>query len=101
LPPPPTSSHFTYTTLFRSQRIEKLLTRAVQKTRITDEEKASTLNNLKRAKKLEDARTCDLVIEAIVENMDVKTKLFRELDEITRSEEHTSELQSRFDLVCR
>lgn len=65
------------------QRIEKLLTRAVQKTRITDEEKASTLNNLKRAKKLEDARTCDLVIEAIVENMDVKTKLFRELDEIT------------------
>lgn len=65
------------------QRIEKLLTRAVQKTRITDEEKSSTLNNLKRAKKLEDARTCDLVIEAIVENMDVKTKLFRELDEIT------------------
>ena len=65
------------------QRIEKLLTRAVQKTRITDEEKTSTLNNLKRAEKLEDARTCDLVIEAIVENMDVKTNLFRELDEIT------------------
>lgn len=65
------------------QRIEGLLTRAVEKTRITDEEKESTLNNLKRAKKLEDARTCDLVIEAIVENMDVKTKIFRELDAIT------------------
>src|SRR5690606_4219649 len=58
---------------------------------------------------------CDLIIEAIVENLDVKKKVFQELETITkpecilasntsslsitsiaaRSEEHTSELQSR------
>src|SRR5699024_12275342 len=33
--------------------------------------------------------------------MDSDTIPLRSLDEWTRSEEHTSELQSRFDLVCR
>lgn len=65
--------------------IKKLLTRAVEKTRITEEEKTQTLARLKPSSTLQDAKDCDLVIEAIVENMDVKTKLFRELDEITPS----------------
>lgn len=69
------------------QHIEKLLTRAVDKERITEDEKTATLKRLQPAKSLKDAESCDLVIEAIVENMDVKTKVFRELDEITP--EHT------------
>src|SRR5699024_11127936 len=36
----------------------------------------------------------DWIIEVVVENLDIKKK-------VLRSEEHTSELQSRFDLVCR
>lgn len=69
------------------QHIEKLLIRAVDKERITENEKTATLKRLQPAKSLKDAESCDLVIEAIVENMDVKTKVFRELDEITP--EHT------------
>ncbi|MCM3741452.1 3-hydroxybutyryl-CoA dehydrogenase [Oceanobacillus luteolus] len=69
------------------QHIEKLLIRAVDKERITEDEKTATLKRLQPAKSLKDAESCDLVIEAIVENMDVKTKVFRELDEITP--EHT------------
>src|SRR5699024_12589009 len=37
------------------------------------------------------------VVEAHVDSLGLQTLI----DNITRSEEHTSELQSRFDLVCR
>ncbi|MFD1036889.1 3-hydroxybutyryl-CoA dehydrogenase [Virgibacillus byunsanensis] len=60
--------------------IEKLLTRAVDKERITEEAKAETLNRLAPSSQLSDAESCDLIIEAIVENMDVKTKVFSDLD---------------------
>ncbi|MFD2044392.1 3-hydroxybutyryl-CoA dehydrogenase [Ornithinibacillus salinisoli] len=63
--------------------IEKLLTRAVEKERITHDEKENTLSKLTKSTQLQDAKTCDLVIEAVVENMDVKTKVFQQLDEIT------------------
>src|SRR5699024_11067207 len=64
-------------------RIEKLLTRAVEKQRINEDEKTATLNRLTSSTNLEDAATCDLVIEAVVENMDVKAGVFGELDTIT------------------
>ncbi|WP_405097579.1 3-hydroxybutyryl-CoA dehydrogenase [Oceanobacillus sp. FSL H7-0719] len=62
--------------------MNKLLTRAAEKERITENEKEQTLGRLTASSALEDAKDCDLVIEAIVENMEVKTKVFRELDEI-------------------
>lgn len=64
------------------KNIEKLLTRSVEKERISGADKTDTLNRLTSSTKLQDAQSCDLVIEAIVENMDVKTKVFAELDEI-------------------
>ncbi|MBC5635603.1 3-hydroxybutyryl-CoA dehydrogenase [Ornithinibacillus sp. BX22] len=63
--------------------IEKLLTRAVEKGRMTDDQMAETLNRLTPSTGLEDASNCDVVIEAVVENMDVKTSVFKQLDEIT------------------
>ncbi|SHG67842.1 3-hydroxybutyryl-CoA dehydrogenase [Ornithinibacillus halophilus] len=65
------------------KNIEKLLTRAVDKERITSEDKENTLSRLTGSTDLSDASDCDLVIEAVVENMDVKTDVFRKLDEIT------------------
>jgi 3-hydroxybutyryl-CoA dehydrogenase len=65
------------------QGIEKLLTRAVDKERITEEDKTATLQRLSKSTSLEDAKDCDLVVEAIVENMDVKEKVFSDLDKIT------------------
>ena len=62
------------------KNIEKLLTRAVEKDRISDQDKTDTLARLTRSSMLHDATTCDLVIEAVVENMEVKTKVFQELD---------------------
>lgn len=64
-------------------RIEKLLARSVEKERMTESDKEATMSRLKPSSTLEDAKDCDLVIEAVVENMDVKTSVFQQLDEIT------------------
>ncbi|WP_188456869.1 3-hydroxybutyryl-CoA dehydrogenase [Virgibacillus oceani] len=65
------------------KNMEKRLTRAVEKERITESDKTDTLNRLHPSTKLTDAESCDLVIEAVVENMEVKTKVFSDLDKIT------------------
>jgi len=63
--------------------ITSLLTKNVEKGKLTDGQKADTLANLIPSTSLEDAAACDIVIEAIVENMEVKSQVFRELDRIT------------------
>ncbi|MDY0404533.1 3-hydroxybutyryl-CoA dehydrogenase [Virgibacillus sp. 179-BFC.A HS] len=63
-------------------RIGGLLTRAVTKQRMTEQEKTATLNRLTPSTNIQDAQTCDLVIEAVVENIDVKKQVFQQLDEI-------------------
>ena len=63
------------------KNIEKLLTRNVEKERMTEKEKNDTANRLTTSSDIKDVKSCDIVIEAIVENMEVKTKVFSELDE--------------------
>ena len=62
--------------------MDKNLSRNVSKGRMTEEEKAEILGRIKPSVSLEDAAGCDLVIEAIVENFDIKKKVFQELDRI-------------------
>ena len=64
--------------------IEKLLTKDVSKGKITEEQKSTTMANLIPSTDLHDAVECDLVVEAIVENMDIKAKVFSQLDEICK-----------------
>jgi 3-hydroxybutyryl-CoA dehydrogenase len=66
--------------------IEKLLARQVEKGKMAAADKDAALSRLSRSTDLHDATDADLVIEAVVENMDVKTKLFAELDKIARPE---------------
>ncbi|MBY7144762.1 3-hydroxybutyryl-CoA dehydrogenase [Virgibacillus sp. NKC19-3] len=62
------------------KHIEKWLARSVEKERITEEAKDATLHRLHVSSTLKDAASSDFVIEAVVENMDVKKQVFRELD---------------------
>ncbi|MGD6966533.1 3-hydroxybutyryl-CoA dehydrogenase [Rossellomorea vietnamensis] len=62
--------------------ITKNLSRSVEKGRMTEEEKDKVLANLTQSTDLNDAGDVDLVIEAAVENMEIKTKIFKQLDEI-------------------
>jgi len=68
------------------KNIEKHLSRSVEKERLTSEEKEATLNRLKASTELEDAADRDIVIEAVVENMDIKTEVFKKLDDIIPKE---------------
>src|SRR5690625_550885 len=68
------------------KNIEKHLARSVEKERFTSKEKDEVLNRLTPSQKLEDAADRDIVIEAGVENMDVKAEVFRKLDNITPKE---------------
>ncbi|WP_067728468.1 3-hydroxybutyryl-CoA dehydrogenase [Oceanobacillus damuensis] len=63
-------------------QIEKLLERNVEKGKITEEDKSATMSRISPSSELKDAAACDLVIEAVVENMDVKEAVFRELDQV-------------------
>ena len=66
--------------------IEKSLGRFAEKGQITAEQKAETLGRLKPTLKLEDFAECDLVSEAIIENLERKRELYRELDGIVKPE---------------
>lgn len=68
----------------RLEFIEKILTKDVAKGRISEEQKAEAMRNLIPSTDQKDAADCDLVVEAIVENMDIKSKVFRNLDEICK-----------------
>ena len=63
--------------------IERLLYRSVEKERITEEERNAIVNRLQFTSQIEDVIAADLVVEAVVENMDVKKEIFKQLDEIT------------------
>ena len=61
-------------------RIEKFLGDGVAKGKVTAEAQSSTLGNLSGTTKLEELGHCDLIIEAIVENVDAKATAFGVLD---------------------
>lgn len=65
--------------------IEKHLTRSVLKERLTEDEKNQTLNNLQLSTNLEPAADCDFIIEAIVEDVNIKKSLFKQLDDIAKA----------------
>ena len=60
------------------------LDRLVKKEKITAAEKAAVLGRIRTAAELGAIKDCDLVIEAATENFELKTKIFRQMDEIAR-----------------
>jgi len=64
--------------------IEKAWQKAVEKGKLDEQGKAGRLALLSSGVSNFDFSDCDVVIEAIVENMDIKKKVFRELDEICK-----------------
>ncbi len=62
--------------------ITKNLSRNVEKGRMTEDEKAAVLGRITKSLDLQDAHDVDIVIEAAVENMDIKKSIFAKLDGI-------------------
>jgi 3-hydroxybutyryl-CoA dehydrogenase len=66
--------------------IERYLARGVEKGRLTQEERDAALGRLRLTTDVADLGGCDLVIEAIVEELEAKRALFAELDRIVGPE---------------
>ena len=66
--------------------LEKILTRLVEKGKIDSIEKSSIQNNIRYVNSLKELSDSQLVIEAIVENLEVKQKVFKELEGYVSSE---------------
>ncbi len=62
--------------------IAKSLDKFVEKGKLAQQDRDATVARIKPTTKVADLAGCDLVIEAIVENVEVKTKLFAQLDEL-------------------
>lgn len=67
-------------------KFEKAFNRAIEKGKMTEEEKKTYLSNFKMTSKLEDAADTDLVIEASVEDLETKKDIFKTLDSVCKPE---------------
>ena len=66
--------------------IERYLARGVEKGRLSGDERDAALGRLTLTTDLADLANCDLVIEAALEELELKREIFAELDRVTRPE---------------
>ena len=62
--------------------INSALTKRVEKDKLTHQDKEAILSRIKGTINISNFRDCDLVIEAVIENLDLKKKIFADLEEI-------------------
>lgn len=62
--------------------LAKILARLVEKQKLSNEESNGIISRIHSCPNLQNFAVCDLVIEAIIENKEIKTNVFRNLEEI-------------------
>lgn len=62
--------------------IEKTLAKGMEKGKVTVEQRDNTLGNLSFVTEVAALRDCDIVIEAVVEDLELKNALWKELDAV-------------------
>lgn len=68
------------------QSIEKVLAKGIERGKVTEAERDTTLGNLSFVTDLGEMTECDIFVEAVVEDLEVKNTLWSELDKIARPE---------------
>lgn len=68
------------------QTISSSCDRLIKKELMKESDKQALLGNIQTTLKLEDLKSCDIVVEAATENLDLKLKIFKELDQVTSPE---------------
>ncbi len=68
------------------KNIDKFLAKSVEKGKMSADDKNAVMGRIKGTVNMEDMKDADLVVEVVLEVMDVKKKVFKQLDEITKKE---------------
>lgn len=66
--------------------IDKFLSKSVEKGKLSAEEKGSILGRIRGTTDMSELKGADFVIEAVIEDLDLKKSVFKELDELCRPE---------------
>ncbi len=67
-------------------RVQSSMARAVERGKLSAADRDATWGRIKGTTNMADLAKSDLVVEAAIENLELKKSIFRELDEITRPE---------------
>ena len=67
-------------------KLAKVMARLVEKGKFTEEKSNATQSNITYSTKMEDFSNCGIVIEAIVENIDIKKSVFSNLESIVNDD---------------
>jgi 3-hydroxybutyryl-CoA dehydrogenase len=65
-----------------SSSLDRLLKKAV----ITEAQKTEVLSRIQISTEISSLKNCDVVVEAATENMDLKLKIFKQLDEVVKAD---------------
>lgn len=68
------------------KNIDKFLSKTVEKGKMTAEQKSAIMGRIKGTTDMGAMKDADFVVEVVVEVMDIKKKVFAELDEITKKD---------------
>jgi 3-hydroxybutyryl-CoA dehydrogenase len=68
------------------QSIEKFLAKSVEKGKMDAKEKQAILGRIKGTTDMKELKNADFVIEVVLEDLDLKKRVFKELDELCRPE---------------
>lgn len=66
--------------------IEKSLGKLVEKSKMSDEDRKSSLDRIEKSLDMNSVKDADLIVEALSEDMELKKEIFKELDEICKPE---------------
>lgn len=66
--------------------LEKIMNRLVEKEKITSEEATSIQERITYSQDIHDFKDCGLIVEAIIENLDIKKKVFGQLEQIVSAD---------------
>jgi len=67
-----------------NKAVAKSLEKAVQRGKLSDEDRTAARGRVTGSSRLDDLADCDLVVEAVIEELSVKQALFANLDEIVK-----------------
>jgi len=65
-------------------KLEKILARLVEKNKISEDDKSAVLERILFTTDIDALSGCDMVIEAIIENLEVKHEVFRALENVVK-----------------